>query len=59
MKFIVNVALNGQHYCRIILPDSSRAVAIAKAKTIALSFGKGYAVTLSGETTTGEFIDIP
>jgi hypothetical protein len=57
-KFMLNVALAGQHYCRIELPESIETEAVAKAKVIAEFFGEAYDCSLTCWNNVGRQVKI-
>lgn len=59
-RFEVNIALNGQHFCRCVLPDMDEASAIKKAKLIRAMYaqGSGWEVTMTRWNNVGHEVTI-
>lgn len=60
MRYEINVAIGGQHYCRITLPESySQEVAAKhKAREIAKLFGSAFEITLTRWEETGRTVKL-
>ncbi len=57
-KFVLNVAIGGDHYCRVELPETYELVAVKKAQEIAAMFGKAFECTLVCWNNVGRQIKI-
>lgn len=57
-RFILNVALNGKHYCKVELPEDREVEAVAKAKTIAATFGDRFEYSLTCWNDIGTIVSM-
>lgn len=58
-EIALNVAKNGQHYCRIIIPnDLTINEATVRARYISILMGKEYEYQLTSYSTSGKFIPL-
>jgi hypothetical protein len=56
---VLNVALNGRHYCRVDFGTDSREEALKKARQVRALFaqGSGWDLTLTAWNETGRHVD--